>query len=64
MHFGPDTVLLTMDVQFQQKLSAAEVETAVDRLEKAIRQRYPRIKHIYIEAGAISSSGRDSAAPG
>ncbi len=57
-------VLLTMDVQFQQKLSAAEVETAVDRLEKAIRQRDPRIKHIYIEAGAISSSGRDSAAPG
>ncbi len=58
MHFGPDTVLLTMDVQFQQKLSAAEVESAVDRLEKAIRQRHPKIKHIYIEAGAISSSGR------
>ncbi|MDQ3115703.1 MAG: cation diffusion facilitator family transporter [Verrucomicrobiota bacterium] len=62
MHFGPDTVLLTMDVQFHPKLSAAEVETAVDRLEKAIRQRHPRIKHIYIEAGAIGSSHRDAPA--
>ncbi len=53
-----------MDVQFQQKLSAAEVETAVDRLEKAIRQRHPKIKHIYIEAGEIGSSNRGSAAPG
>jgi hypothetical protein len=40
-------------------LSAIEVEEAVDRLEKGIRNRYPDIKHIYIEAGAISTSGRE-----
>ncbi len=59
MHFGPDTVLLTVDIEFHKKLSATEVEEAVDRLEKSIRIHYPKIKHIYIEAGAISSGGRD-----
>ena len=54
MHFGPHTILLTVDIEFDSKLSASEVENAVDRLEKNIRGQYPDIKHIYIEAGAIS----------
>ena len=54
MHFGPHTILLTVDIEFDTKLSASEVENAVDRLEKNIRSQYPDIKHIYIEAGAIS----------
>ncbi len=54
MHFGPHTILLTVDIEFDTKLSASEVENAVDRLEKNIRGQYPDIKHIYIEAGAIS----------
>ncbi len=59
MHFGPHTVLLTVDIEFREKLSAVEVEEAVDRLEKSIRNQYPDIKHIYIEAGAVSASGRE-----
>lgn len=55
MHFGPYTVLLTVDIEFDERLSASEVEEAVDRLEKSIRAKYPEIKHIYIEAGAVSS---------
>ncbi len=64
MHFGPETVLLTVDIQFDAKLSAAEVEVAVDRMEKGIRQRYPAIKHIYIESRAISAGGRRGGSPG
>jgi cation diffusion facilitator family transporter len=59
MHFGPDTVLLTVDIEFHKRLSATEVEEAVDRLDKSIRTRYPNIKHIYIQAGAIRSGGRE-----
>lgn len=58
MHFGPHTVLLTVDIEFHKELSAMEVEQAVDRLERNIRHKYPDIKHIYIEAGAVSISGR------
>ncbi|MEO6589399.1 MAG: cation diffusion facilitator family transporter, partial [Pyrinomonadaceae bacterium] len=58
MYFGPHTILLTVDIEFDKKLSAAEVEQTVDRLEKTIHRQYPDIKHIYIEAGAISASNR------
>ena len=60
MHFGPRTILLTVDIEFDKKLSALEVEEAVDRLEKNIRQKFPDIKHIYIEAGAVSAGGRQN----
>ncbi|HXG83701.1 MAG TPA: cation diffusion facilitator family transporter [Pyrinomonadaceae bacterium] len=60
MYFGPRTILLTVDIEFDKKLSAMEVEEAVDRLEKNIRSQYPDIKHIYIEAGAISSGNRET----
>lgn len=54
MHFGPDTVLLTMDVQFRQGLSGIEVEQAVDRMEKSIRDSHPSIRRIFIEAESIT----------
>jgi cation diffusion facilitator family transporter len=60
MYFGPHTILLTVDIEFDADLSAAEVEETVDRLEKNIRGQYPDIKHIYIEAGAISASSREA----
>jgi len=60
MYFGPRTILLTVDIEFDKKLSAMEVEESVDRLEKNIRSQYPDIKHIYIEAGAISSGNRET----
>lgn len=59
MHFGPRTILLTVDIEFDKKLSALEVEQAVDRLENSINEKYPDIKHIYIEAGAVSTGGRE-----
>ena len=63
MHFGPHTILLTVDIEFKDTLSAKEVEEAVDRLEKSIHTQYPDIKHIYIEAGAVSARGRAAVSP-
>ena len=53
MHFGPYDVLLTLDIQFQEKLTAAEISAAVDHLEKKIRDQHPEIKHIFIEAKSL-----------
>lgn len=63
MQFGPHDVLLTLDAQFERDLGGRELASAVDRLEKDIRSKYPEVKHIYIESELIkqqleqSSSG-------
>ena len=55
MHFGPHTILLTVDIEFKDTLSAKEVEEAFDRLEKSMHSQYPDIKPIYIEDGAVTT---------
>ena len=64
MHFGPNTILLTVDIEFDPTLSAQEVEDTVERLETNIRNQYPDIKHIYIEAGAVRALARTVKAAG
>jgi cation diffusion facilitator family transporter len=57
MYLGPESVLLAIDVQFRPTLSAQDITVAIDRLEEAIRNKYPRIRHIYLEADSLRSKG-------
>src|ERR671925_845836 len=50
MHFGPDNILLAMDLRFRNDLSAADLEASVHRLENAIRKEYQSIRHIFVES--------------
>lgn len=50
MYIGPTEALLTLDVTFDPEVPAAEVAAAIRGLEKAIRERYPNVKRIYVEA--------------
>ena len=59
MHFGPDDVLLTMGVRFERDRSAGEVLDGLDRIEKAIRERFPVIKHVYIVPEPADQRGDD-----
>jgi cation diffusion facilitator family transporter len=49
IHFGPENVLVTMDVSFDRNRSAGEVADAVDRIQQAIREKFPAVKHVYID---------------
>ena len=53
MYLAPKEVLLNLEVDFKNNLSADEVERAVDRLESSIRAKYPEIKRIFIEAESL-----------
>ncbi len=54
MYFGPHTVVLTMDVEFREKLSGSERDVAVQRLEEAIRVKHRDISRIFIESKSLA----------
>lgn len=53
MHFGPDHILLNMNIEFDKKVNLQDLPSVIDRLEEKIRKEYPEIDQIFIEAGAI-----------
>jgi cation diffusion facilitator family transporter len=61
MYFGPQNILLTMNIRFEQALTRDQIEQTVDAIETAIRNRFPLIRHIYLEAESISANDRLSA---
>lgn len=54
MHFGPEDVLLAVNVQFRDGLSAEQIEQTIDDLEKAVRENHPEIRRIFVEAESIT----------
>ncbi len=50
MHFGPHDVLAVLSLDFDNDLSADEVEQAVSTMERQIKRDYPLIRRIFIEA--------------
>jgi len=58
MHFGPDEVLLNLDVQFQPELRASELVGVIDEIEEQIHQAYPSIRRIFIEVEGLRGYGK------
>ncbi|MBC8082359.1 MAG: cation transporter [Hymenobacter sp.] len=58
MYMGPKDVVLALDVEFHDHLSANEVEQAVSRLQDTVRTKYPEFKRIFIEAKSLTGRPR------
>jgi cation diffusion facilitator family transporter len=58
MYIGPDDALVTMDLDFDEGTAAAEAATAIGHVERQVRERFPMIKRLFIEAGAAASQHR------
>jgi len=58
VHFGPDKILVNLDIEFRSEMTADEMEVAVDRLESAIRSAHPDVAKIYIEAERVRQALR------
>jgi len=50
MHLGPQDVLLTARIDFDDAVSAARVEDVVGDLERAIKARFPEIRRLFLAA--------------
>ena len=50
MHFGPRDVLVVISLDFRNDLTAGQVEGVVSALERQIKQAYPEVTRVFIEA--------------
>ncbi len=53
MCFGPGNILLTINVRFAGTLGRDGIQDCVDRIEAAVRGRFPDVHHIYVEAESL-----------
>lgn len=54
LHLGPEDIMLALNIEFQDDLSANDIEAAIRRIESNIRQAHGEVKRIFIEAASIS----------
>jgi cation diffusion facilitator family transporter len=50
MHMGPDYILVNISVDFADGTVAEEIEKAIDKLDSEIKQQFPNVKRVFIEA--------------
>ncbi|QJB70178.1 cation diffusion facilitator family transporter [Parasphingorhabdus halotolerans] len=50
MHMGPDDILLAASVDFDDKLTADKVEQCITDFETTIKEQFPQVRRIFIEA--------------
>ena len=59
MHLGPQDVLLNLSLDFKDKLSSDRVEFTISKLEAGIKEKFPEIKRVFIEAQNWMSQNKD-----
>jgi cation diffusion facilitator family transporter len=55
MHFGPEEVLAALSLDFDDALSAAEIEAAVSFIERTIKAEFPEVTRVFVEAKAFDA---------
>lgn len=58
MYIGPDDVLVTMDLDFDDGTAAVDAAEAIAAVERQVHERYPMIKRLFIEARAAPAPQR------
>ena len=61
MHFGPQDVLLTLSLDFDDRLSSGQVERAISEMESEIKTAYPEVTRVFIEAQSWPAHLRNAA---
>lgn len=61
MHLGPTDVLVNISIDFRDDLPSQEIETMVSRLESDIRQAWPIVTRVFIEAQHAAAHAHNAA---
>jgi cation diffusion facilitator family transporter len=56
IYIGPDDVAATLELEFKNGITAAELRRAVRRIEMAIKEKYPLIKNVFYEAESLTEN--------
>jgi len=56
LHFGPEEILLNLEIEFVEELETEELAIAVERLESSISSLHSEVQNIFIEAKSITAS--------
>ena len=54
MYLGPEDVLLAIELRFHSQTRVTDIRASLARLKRAIQERYPRIRRIYLDSSAIA----------
>lgn len=64
LHMGPEHVIVTLSLDFRDDLSAGQVEAAVGALNRAVKERFPEVRRVFVEVesgldhrGQLASEG-------
>lgn len=60
LYFGPNEVLVNLDVTFKRGMTSSQIEAAVDRLESKIKKAIPTVNRIFIEAETVKTAANAS----
>jgi cation diffusion facilitator family transporter len=58
LYFGPNEVLINLDVTFKRGMTSSQIEAAVDRMESKIKKAIPAVNRIFIEAETIKTAAK------
>lgn len=61
-HLGPDDILVNVSLDMADDLSGAEIESAVTRLDRTLRERNREVTRVFIEIQDRRASGQGAAA--
>lgn len=64
VHMGPYTLVLNIELDFQDNLTAEKVERAIDTMEQAIRAEHEHVKYIFVEARSLAKRRRSKGGTG
>jgi cation diffusion facilitator family transporter len=62
-HFGPEQLLVTAKIEFNDDLSMVELAEAIDSVEVAIREKVPAAHYLFIEPDVRRAVANATAAP-